>query len=185
MKTLVFLLEERSAEVMLRNVLPRFLPDDVSPVYITFEGKSDLENNVESKIRGWCSPDSYFVVMRDQDNADCKDVKDRLIQKCSNTGKKNLLIRIACHELESFYLGDLHAVEQAYGRRLPSQRSRKFRDPDMLSNAADVLKMITQNEYQKIDGSRRISQFLMLDGSNHSNSFNVLLSGIRKLLLNQ
>ena len=185
MKTLVFLLEERSAEVMLRNVLPRFLPEDVNLVFITFEGKSDLENNVENKIRGWSRPDSYFVVMRDQDNADCKDVKARLIQKCSNTGKSNILIRIACHELESFYLGDLHAVELAYGKRMPSQRSRKFREPDTLSNAADILKMITQYEYQKIDGSRRISDFLILDGSNRSNSFNVLLSGIKKLLSNQ
>lgn len=59
-------------------------------------------------------PDSVFLVMRDQDRADCRDVKARLQDLVRATGKQDkTLIRIACHELESFYLGDLEAVEKA------------------------------------------------------------------------
>ena len=182
MKTLVFLLEERSAAEMLKIILSDILPEDVNPFFIAFDGKSDLENNVERKIRGWRLPDSYFVVMRDQDSADCRQVKANLARKCSNTGKDHILIRIACHELESFYLGDLRAVELAYGRKMPSQSSRHYRNPDELANAADELKRITHQEYQKIDGSRRIAKHMQLDGKNRSTSFNVLLSGIQTLI---
>ena len=181
MKTLVFLLEERSAEEMLKVILPKILPADITPLFIAFEGKSDLERNVERKIRCWRQPDSCFVVMRDQDSGDCRQIKSQLVQKCANAGRSDSLVRIACHELESFYLGDLAAVEQTYGLRLPSQRSRKYRTPDALTNAADELKKITKSEYQKIDGARRIAEHLALDGSNCSHSFNALLSGIRRV----
>ena len=182
MKTLVFLLEEKSAEEMLKGILPKILPPDVSPIFITFEGKSDLDNNVERKIRGWRTPDSYFVVMRDQDSADCRLVKDHLVQKCISAGRRDVLVRIACHELESFYLGDLAAVEQAYSLHLSSQRSKKYRTPDVLANAADELRKITKSEYQKIDGARRIAEHLKLDGSNCSTSFNMLISGVQRLV---
>lgn len=94
------------------------------------------------------------------------------------------MIRIACHELESFYLGDLAAVKQTYGIRLPSQQTRKYRTPDALANAADELKRITKQEYQKVDGSRRIAEHMKLDGSNSSTSFNILISGIQRLVAN-
>lgn len=181
MKTLVFLLEELSAAEMLKVILPGILPDNVQLRFITFEGKSDLERNVERRIRNWCQPDSCFIVMRDQDSGDCRKIKAQLVQKCVNTGKRDVLVRIACHELESFYLGDLAAVEQAYGIRLPSQKTSKYRNPDALANAADELKRITKREYQKIDGSRRIAAHLKLDGSSCSRSFNALVSGIRRL----
>lgn len=184
MKTLVFLLEEKSAEEMLKVVLTRLLPSGISPVFITFEGKSDLESNLERRIRLWRTPDSQFVVMRDQDSAECREVKKQLVRKCGTAGRSDALVRIACHELESFYLGDLAAVEQAYGIHLPSQRSKKYRAPDALANAADELKRITNYEYQKIDGSRRIAEHLRLDGSNRSASFNMLVSGIRRILDN-
>lgn len=183
MKTLVFLLEERSAAEMLKVLLPRLLPSDICSQFITFDGNSDLENNVERRIRYWCKPDSYFVVMRDQDSGDCLQVKTQLLQKCAKTGKSDcVLVRIACHELESFYLGDLLAVEKAYGLHLPSQQSRKYRVPDSLNNAADELKKLTKQMYQKVDGARRIAEYLKLDGSNCSTSFNTLITGIKRLV---
>ena len=58
MKELVFLLEERSAEEMLKQILPKILPKEISCRYISFEGKQDLEKNIERKIKGWLRPDS-------------------------------------------------------------------------------------------------------------------------------
>lgn len=185
MITLVCLLEERSAEEMLAGIFKRLLPDHVSPIIIPFEGKQDLEKQLEKKIRNWQKPDSVFLIMRDKDAGDCVTIKARLLEKVKNAGKQNCsLIRIACHELESFYLGDLLAVEK--GLELSGisrqQDNRKYSDPDRLANAKDEFKRLTKMQYQQIAGSRAIAPHLNLDGENRSHSFNVLISGIKHLI---
>ena len=180
---LVFLLEEPSAKALLEGIVYRLIPSDIAVTYMVFQGKQDLDNNLERKIRLWQKPDSAFIVLRDQDSAICTDVKHHLIEKCVRSGRaNNTLVRIACHELESFYLGDLVAVEQAFQMKVPSQNNSKFRETDNLSNASEELHKITRKQYQKIDGSRRIAPLLKLDGTNHSHSFNVLCDGIRRIV---
>lgn len=115
MKTIVFFLEEPSAREMLAGILPRILPDDMQIRYIVFQGKQDLEKKLQAKLRGWMLPDSIFVVMRDQDSGDCKAIKNKLVGLCREAGKDGVLVRVACRELESFYLGDLVAVEKGLG----------------------------------------------------------------------
>ena len=180
-RNLVFLLEEPSAKTMLEQILPRLLPSELSIQYLVFEGKQDLEKNLKRKLALWQMPDSAFVVLRDQDSANCVAVKNRLMSICREAGHPEAVVRIACHELESFYLGDLDAVAQAYQMTMPSQKRKKYRVPDHLANAAEELSKATKGQYQKIDGSRRIASRLRLDGSNRSRSFNVLCEGIRKI----
>lgn len=186
MRHLVALLEEPSAALVLKAVLPSVLPKDVVLQCISFEGKQDFENNIEMKIRNWRLPDSKFLLLRDRDSEDCHVVKKRLVASCRKAGRKDALVRIACGELESFYLGDLEAVAEAFGRKMPSQTSAKFRDPDHLGNAAEELGRILESSEQKLKWARMISPHLSLDGTNRSHSFNVLISGVRKLFpLNQ
>lgn len=182
MKTIVFFLEEPSAREMLEGVLPRVLPENIQVRYIVFQGKQDLEKNLKKKLRGWRIPESVFVVMRDQDSGDCKAIKRKLVNLCRDAGQDGVLVRVACHELESFYLGDLAAVEQGLGLRnlKAQQQKRKFRNPDALGNPAMELRRLTSNSYDKVAGSRAIAPFLNLE-TNYSQSFNVLLSGIRKM----
>jgi hypothetical protein len=184
MMHLLCLLEEPSACEMLTAVLSKILPESVRPQYMIFRGKQDLEKNIERKLRGWKRPDTCFLVMRDQDSGDCMVIKRNLRTKALATDKgQSTIVCIACRELESFYLGDLSAVEQ--GLKIPNlsskQRNRKFRDPDGLTNAAQELERLTGKKYQKIQGARDIAPFLKLDESNTSHSFNVLISGIRNL----
>ncbi len=80
MITLVFCLEEPSAKEMLRGLLPKLLPDDVTPRFVVFKGKQDLEKQLVKRLRGWRKPNSRFIVMRDQDAGDCHDVKDKLVR---------------------------------------------------------------------------------------------------------
>ena len=47
MKHLVFLLEELSAEEMLKGVLPKILPEGIHVKFIVFEGKQDLDGDLE------------------------------------------------------------------------------------------------------------------------------------------
>jgi len=184
-KTLVCLLEEPSSKEMLKIVLSKILSDDVEVKFIVFEGKQDLEKQIERKIRYWKYPNSLFLVMRDQDSGDCFFIKKGLIDKIKRTGKADYsIVRIACHELESFYLGDLEAVE--LGLDIPGlsrkQNSRKFRNPGSLSNASEELAKLTRGKYHKILGSRVIAPYLKLDATNKSISFQALLSGVKKLI---
>lgn len=183
MTVLVFLLEEPSAKAMLEGVLPRVLAPDVEVHYMVFEGKQDLHKRMVMRMRYWQKPDSRFIVMRDQDSADCRQVRQELMELCTRSGKPDALVRIACHELESFYLGDLLAVEQGLGLKglARLQDGRKFRAPDQLANASEELRKLTERRYQKLAGSRSVGSCLRVDGSNRSHSFNVLMDGIRRM----
>lgn len=182
MKQLVAFLEEPSAGELLKVILPKILPEGMSFKCIHFQGKQDLEGNVVKKLRGWRAPDTLFLVMRDRDSEDCIEVKRRLVTLCEKAGRPQTLVRIACGELESFYLGDIAAVATAFNKSIPVRRKAKFRNPDQLGNAAEELRRLTNGEYQKISGSRIIAPLLKLDGSNSSRSFNVLVDGIRRLV---
>jgi hypothetical protein len=180
MITYAFFLEELSAEEMLKGLLPRLLPEDCCFRYITFEGKQDLEKNLEKKLSRWMTPDTVFIVIRDKDGGDGPTIKSRLSDICTSAGKDNVLIRIACHELESWYLGDLASVETAL--RIPQlsrhQNNNKFRNPDRLSNAAQELFTLTKKKYQKVAGSRAIGKVLSIEG-NRSGSYNVFITGLQ------
>jgi len=182
MTTLVFLLEERSAEEMLRGILPQLLPKEVVPKYLVFEGKQDLDKRLEQRVRGWLAPDTFFVVLRDQDSGDCQEIKQELCDQLARAGRPGSLVRIACHELESFYLGDLAAVGAGLNCPKVSQQQEKakYRAPDKLANPAQELAKLA--DYQKVTGSRAIAAHLKLDGSNRSHSFNVLVKGLRRLI---
>lgn len=184
MKELVFLLEEESAAEMLKGVLPRILPPEIIPRFITFEGKQDLEKQVTQRIRGYHNPLARFVVLRDQDsNPNCAAVKTKLVELCSASGRIDSLVRIACRELESFYLADLTAVER--GLELSGlahqQEGSKFRRPDYLGSPSLELKTLTKGRYQKIGGSRSIAPYLDLDNV-RSTSFHNLIAGIRRVI---
>ncbi|MEN9362435.1 MAG: hypothetical protein RL095_3970 [Verrucomicrobiota bacterium] len=183
MSTLVCFVEGKAEKILLDTLLPKLLPAGVSHQVIPFEGKQDLEKQLERKMRGWLTPDSRFLVLRDKDQGDCTVLKQRLMEKCRASGQTKFLVRIACHEMESFYLGDLAAVEAGLQKTglQKQQLGRKFRDPDALGNAKQELERLTKDAYEEIAGSRVIAPHLKLDGQNASTSFRHLLSGIAKL----
>ena len=184
MTQLVFFLEERSAKEMLKGLLPKLLPEGFEVQYLVFEGKQDLEKRLPRRLRAWQRPDALFIVLRDKDSADCVEVKQRLTQICESAGRSDTLVRIACHELESWYLGDLAAVATAIGPDsiVRQQMGCRFRDPDRLANPFQELKRLAP-EYQKVSGSRAIAPCLSIE-NNRSTSFNVFVSGIQRLIAN-
>lgn len=184
MKELVFLLEEDSAKAMLESLLPRILNPAIKARLIPFEGKQDLEKQMIRRMRGYVNPEARFIVLRDQDNApDCLAVKARLIERCQQAGRSTKsLVRIACRELETFYLADLNAVEQ--GLRVTNlsrlQATAKFRDPDRLGSPSKELAVLTKGAYQKVSSSRDIGRHI--DPTNtRSPSFKHLIQGIRRM----
>jgi Domain of unknown function (DUF4276) len=186
MKELVFFLEEPSAKAMLQGVLPKIFPDNnVVITYITFDGKQDLEKQLFRKLRDYQNSLAKFIVLRDQDSyPDCKVLKANLLNICAATGKANVLVRIACRELETYYLADLAAVEsglQITGL-VKSQEKKKFRSPDYLGSPSKELTVLTKGRYQKVGGSRSIGPHLDIENI-RSDSFKNLVSGIKKIIV--
>jgi hypothetical protein len=184
MSELVFLLEEPSAKAMLESLLPRMLNAGVTFRCIPFEGKQDLEKQLMRKIRAYQNDLARFIVLRDQDShPDCTVVKCKLLDLCAESGKADrCLVRIACRELESFYLADLQAVERALGivGLASYQGKKKFRTPDALVSPSKVLRELTKQRYEKIAGSRAIGQQLSIE-NDRSPSFRNLIAAIRRM----
>jgi hypothetical protein len=183
MRELVFILEEPSAKIMIEAILPRIVPEELSITYryIVFQGKQDLEKEITRKLKGYYNPDSRFIILRDQDAGDCQVIKTKLKQKCEAATKSEFIVRIACRELESWYLADLRAVEQAFDKRNLSarQNERKFRNPDTLGSPSKELKSLVP-EYEKSNGSRRIAPFLDIENT-RSRSFFHFINAIKRI----
>jgi hypothetical protein len=184
MKELVFLLEEASARAMLESLLPRVLSPQIQPRFMVFEGKQDLEKQLLKRLRGYMNQHARFMVLRDQDNTpDCTVVKAKLVGLCLEAGRhESSLVRIACHELESFYLADLNAVERGLNLTglADQQNKARFRNTDHVEKPSKELTKLTKGQYQKVSGSRQIG--LHLDIQNQrSQSFKNLVVGIQRL----
>jgi hypothetical protein len=179
---LVFLLEEPSMKAFLAGLLPRILPASVELTLIAHEGKGDLEASLPRKLRGWRKPGAKFVVVRDQDAADCKMVKARLAEIARAAGRNDTVVRIACRELEAWILGDLETVAKTFGKpqiaNLGAQK--KFRNPDRLGAPAEELRRLL-GSYSKVAGARLLGPVISVD-PNTSRSFQVFVTAVRRLV---
>ncbi len=184
MKQLVFLLEEESMRVVLEHLLPRVLPPGIEFLAVPHEGKADLRKAIPNKLAHWhrAPGDSVgFVIVHDRDSADCHTLKDDLTRLCQGRGDWPVLIRIPCPELESWYLGDLKAVEDGLGvaglRHL--QDKRRYRVPDSVANPKQELNRLV-GEQGQIRRASAIAPRMDIE-ANRSRSFRVFVSGVRRL----
>ena len=182
---IVFLLEEPSMKIVLDTILPKILPVGVDFMTIPHEGKSNLVDSIPKKLRGWHEPgvDVRFVIVHDQDISDCRELKQKLVELCKGTGKL-VLIRIACHELESWYLGDLDALEKAYGKNLKNLKNKsRYRNPDDIVYPKEEVKKFFP-KHQQISGAKLISQYMIVE-RNKSVSFQMFVRGVQNLCDNK
>ena len=177
------MLEGASEQAMLLGLLPRILDSRIQSRLIPFEGKQDLERQMIKRMRGYVNRHARFIVLRDQDSApDCKVVKAKLLGLCAQAGRQTVsLVRIACRELESFYLADLLAVEIALGLTdlVRHQNRARFRVSDRVESPSQELTKLTRGAYQKVSGSRQLGPHLDLSNQ-RSASFRNLIAGIRR-----
>lgn len=84
--------------------------------------------------------------------------------------------------MESFYIGDLRAVEAALGLTglVRHQGAARFRDADRVESPSRELAKLTHGTYQKVSGSRQLGPHLDL-ANERSASFKNLLAGVRRL----
>lgn len=180
MARVIFLLEEKSMQVLLDGLLPRVFPE-LSFLCIPHEGKQDLEKSIPRKLKAWREPGARFVVVRDNDGGDCVATKARLVALCREAGRETL-VRIACQELEAWYLGDGDALARAFDddRLRTLERRERFRDPDAVVGPANALAELVP-AFQKVSGARVMAEHLTT-AANRSRSFQVFLSGVGRLV---
>lgn len=181
---LIFLLEEPSMKILLDGLLPRLFPGmepGIQFLCVKHQGKSDLDASIPKKLASWQFPHDRFVVVRDNDNADCTQVKARYIQLCKTARRPDTLIRLVCQELECWYLGDLSALALAFEKpklNAPALRKR-YADPDRWQKPSVELERLIP-EFQKGSGARAMAEVLT-EAPNTSSSFQAFVSGVRRL----
>jgi len=182
---LVFLLEEPSMKSLLEALLPRLFPGWESGMHflcVPHQGKSDLDLSIPRKLSAWRIPGDRFVIVRDNDNADCAQIKARLLRLCAQNGRSDTLVRLVCQELEGWYLGDLESLAAAYGSdKLNSPALRKrFKNPDEWQKPSVELERLIP-EFQKGSGARLMGQWLSASRCNRSRSYQVFLEGVTRM----
>lgn len=180
----VFLLEESSMEVFLNSLLGRYFPELIFQC-VVYNGWADLERSVPGTLKSWHVPGDRFMVVRDSDQHDCYELKQRIIESCNGSGHDDVLVRIVCQELEAWYLGDFDALAQAYNapRLLQQRRKARFRNPDTVVNPAEVVSRMVSGvngRFNKTDAARRMGNAMDLE-QNRSGSFRVFVEGVRRL----
>lgn len=138
----VVFLEERTVEAFAKAIAKRLGIDGLLTL-VPHEGKNDLDKSFVRKIQAWRYPENArFVVLRDNGGANCRDLKQELIGKLEEACRNRVKIRLVMQELESWYLGDLSAIEAAGfldpGRAAQLQRVERFRDPENQPNAKQL-----------------------------------------------
>jgi len=177
MNRFVFLLEEYSMKVLLDGLLPRLFPD-LPFLCIPHEGKQDLEKSVPRKLRAWREPAVRFIVIRDNDGGDCQALKMRITKLCHEGGRDDALVRIACQELEAWYLGEPDAMAEAFGDdelRLIGNRAGYRVPDDVQQPSAEIAKLVPN--FQKVTGARKMALKLSRN-RNKSRSFQLLMKGV-------
>lgn len=183
---LEILTEEKSMEVFLRGLLPRLLPQefvlDENCFIHSHEGKSDLVKSIPKKMRAYphFHEEVRVLIIHDQDSNDCVKLKNSLKELC-NDGIPHL-IRIACRELENWYLGDFRALESVFPEIKADKflRKAKYRKPDRLNGAEELMQLT--NRFAKIQTAREICKYINTE-SNNSTSFKHFIGGLQKLLV--
>jgi len=189
-KALEILTEEPSMEYFLRGMLPRILPKDYVLDENCFirphEGKSDLKRSIPKKMRAYprYGYPVKVLIVHDQDSNDCAELKKTLIEQ-TKTSLYDIpcVIRIACRELENWYLGDFETLEKIYPEINASRQSKKakFSNPDNVFGAHEI-SLLTDN-FSKTEAARALGSIINID-SNCSPSFQQFIQGLSKLLMN-
>ena len=176
---LVFLLEEPSMKDLLESWMPRQFPG-VEFLCIPHQGKSDLDKSIPRKLAAWQIPGDRFIIVRDNDGADCLAVKQRIHSLCK--ARPDTLIRLVCQELEGWYLGDLAALAAAYpDSKVDTPKLRKrFSDPDQWQKPSHEVERLVP-EFQKRQAARKMGEQLDRD-RNTSSSYLIFVAGIQRVV---
>ncbi len=112
-------------------------------------------------------------------------MKQQLVNSILNQNREQPnLVRIACRELENWYLGDMNAIEAVYPnfKAKKHQKKAKYRNPDHVFGVFELKEMIDGfANFAKNHASKNIPLYMNIN-NNNSNSFNHLINGVQQFL---
>lgn len=176
---IVIFTEEASMNAALEGLMVTQFPHLIQGLnwfLIDFNGKSDLEKRFPERMRKWNYGEPLFLILRDNDGSDCEKLKNRLVKLASPIDKP-FKVRVVCQELESWFLGDNQAVTEAYPSARFSNGVAKYREPDRMTNASQVLGELT-GDFSKVGRASAIAPHLD-PTRNLSLSFQVLFETLQ------
>lgn len=196
------LVEEQSAEVALKILLPKIAPG-VEANIRTFQGKQAMLRKLPGRFAGYKQQVKYsnvkIVVLVDRDSDDCHELKTRLetlaaesglVTLTTATARRDAILanRIAIEELEAWFFGDVAALRKAYPRVPETLGDREgFRDPDAIVNTWERLEQVLQTEgyhgagLAKLRLASDVAPFMDVE-LNSSESFQHFRDGLERLL---
>jgi hypothetical protein len=176
MTRVVVFCEEASCAELVRSLASKFEISD-SVLVLEHQGKTDLRRSFPRKIRAWADENVRFLILHDQDLADCIQLKRELLALVPLEKRNRTQVRIVCRELEAWYLGDLPALIAAdlvSSRSIDAIRGRPaLRDPDRIDDPKRQFYQL-HNETGAILLARRIAPHLQPDRS-RSHSFRLFI----------
>lgn len=200
---LIVFVEEYSMEAALNVLLPKLL-GDIEFQIIRFQCKDDLLKRLPERLRGYAGwlPDGWrILVLVDQDDDDCRQLKQRLDAMAHAAGLRTraklrsgerfqVANRIAIEELEAWFFGDWEAVRTAYPR-VPANVPQKsaYRDPDRISGGTweAIERVLRQAGYfktglRKIELARSVAVHMDIE-RNGSRSFQAFAGVVKAAML--
>ncbi len=198
-----FLIEEASAEIVLTEIVPKILGDEVTFKVHDFRGKVNLLNKLPQRMKGYYhllkqQSDWRIVVLIDEDRQNCQELKQELeniaIQEGLSTRSTSesfqVLNRIAVEELEAWFFGDIDSLRVSYPR-VPANLTKRasYRNPDEIKGGTwEALERIlssagyyTKGFMPKTEVARNIAPFMNPE-LNTSKSFQVFRDGLKLFL---
>lgn len=165
------LVEEPSMEAFLSLVLPRLLQGRATFSIHSHQGKPDLLNKLDGRLRGyskWLPQMARIVVILDRDDDDCNKLKGRLelaanaaglITRTASAGAPwRLVNRLAVEELEAWFFGEWEGVRKAYPKvaaTIPQQAA--YRHPDAIAGGTwESLERVLRNAGYFAGGLRKV-----------------------------
>ncbi|HHB93366.1 MAG TPA: DUF4276 family protein [Thioploca sp.] len=188
-----FLVEDYSTRNFLEGILPRLGLTQDSFTIKHHRGKEDLIFNLNKVIPSLSKQAQQIIVILDKDRQDCVKLKNKLQEKMVNCACE-YKIRIACYELEAWFLGDMNAISKCSPRFKADyfRGKEKYRDIDNFSGKpsteiATIVPDWKQNYMSKPKFAKTIAPFMSLESrnspqANRSHSFHVFLDTLIDIL---
>jgi hypothetical protein len=123
--------EEQSSAVFIKALVAS-LPFNSPPVIFEHQGAGDLENSIRIKIPALFNNESRFLILRDQDLNDCIRIKERIFNSLPERVRPKCIVRIACRELESWYIAQPSALQRSGVLKSALPNSILSKNPDSI-----------------------------------------------------
>ena len=190
--TLHIFTEELSFKKLADQILPILLPKDTGFKVYTHRGKQDLEQALTKTLPVISKkPGAKVLITRDQDSGNCINVKRDLEKIITGKCFCQYKIRIVCHELECWMLGDMEAIAKAYPRFKAElyQYKADYRTVDRIADAPErlirIIPELKQNKsLPKLEFANRVASHMNIE-ANSSTSFKHFIIAIRQLTIFQ